>query len=464
MQEKPIILKNATELDLLIKVSKILDDAVLEKSGVTASDLAVYELLPDEENKTVTAAANPAGLTAETLEFITKEVAKRLGPSAGGRLGLLKRSPKFLNLVAKIGPYALIGIILKRGFNKIEEWLGLDPDKRGNLPAPYEHIKDRYKFDEVSDPSKSREVHPGFYEPEQTGEDWYKQLEQGKYLENLSQTGVPTGFGTAPGLVIDSKNNDEFSSILEQLKKGNLPQYITSDTNKREVTAQGAGSFTTETIQPIEGLSSSKFSNFISPTSWEQFLSQGAGQWAAAPSPDVAFYDPSGTLGRSKPIEIKPPGYGKDFATIDPLAYRKEMLKQFNVLEPQREAAKSVFYFNQINLLEGRGVISPEEANKLRFAIRQLTKTQDPQLASQIEFLINNAVKGEAYRLPGQKETAQTIPGEGIDWETRRDPLESEFHKRMLEKATGAMEEYKGNPLYQNIVQKSPLLSEEEKI
>lgn len=463
MQKELIPLKSATELDLLIKVSKIVDDAVLEKTGSSASELLVLELLEDdEEKKTVTAAAtNPAGLTAETLEFITKEVAKRLGPNTANRL---TRSIGFLNLVKKIGPYALIGILGHRGYHKIKELLGLDPYKRGNLPAPYEHIEEPYKFDEVSDPTKSRTVSPGFYEPEQTGEDWYKQLEQGKYLENLSQTGVPAGFGTAPGLVIDSKNNDEFSSILDQLRRGNFPQNVASNNDKRQITAQGAGSFTTETIQPIEGLSPSKFSSFISPTSWEQFLSQGAGQWAAAPSPDVAFYDPSGTLGRTKPIEIKPPGYGKDFATIDPLAYRKEMLKQFNLLEPQREAAKSVFYFNQINLLEGRGVISPEEANKLRFAIKQLTESKDPNLASQIEFLINNAVKGEAYRLPGQTGVAQTIPGEGIDWETRKDPLENEFHKRMLERATGAMEEYKGTPLYQDIAQRSPLLSKEENI
>lgn len=435
MQEEPLF-KNLSELNLALRVAHIVEDAVNETIGIPASTLVLAEIEKGRSKKVY------SGVDLSKIYQV-------LGRSKS--MGALKG----------VGLAALLYALYaggKRAGHKIREWLGRDPEKRGNLPDPYEHLDEPYKYKENNKPDRSRQVSPGYYEPTQSTEKWYQDMEQNKKESRGRKTGIPADFGAAKGFSVGSRPLNQPNQFEETLKMRRKESKKQSDFQR---TAQAAGSFSAESIDPIIGGDNlnSDIAGWVNPVRWEQFLSQGAGQYAAAPSPDSAFFDPSGKLSGNKPMEFRPTAYGKDFATYDPIEIKKRRLEQFNTLEPERQAAKSIWRMRQINLLEQHGMIDAETAAKNRELIALAQQTLNPLLGDTVDQLIQENMGGEMFRIPNQEYTQTPLPSQSIDWNKRTNPIDNPLYKGIMDKALNAMNEYEESPLYQDINQMSRTLS-----
>lgn len=435
----------ATEFNLAMKIANIVDDAVKTKTGISASDLILSDMFYGRRKKII---------TAGIINTVKAEVQRLLASKAVNAASI---PAKIAAMVAAIyGSYALG----ERMGDKVRQWLHIDTHGE-NMPDPYENISDRRKFDE-NRADRSREVSPGWYEPE--AKDSY--LDRIKMFNAGESSGIPANFGIAPGFSVEtSPKKNNLAESIKQLQESN---YLSAsiNNNKREITAQ-SGNFTSESIDPIQGVNlNSDVANWVQPTGFEQFLAESAGpwrpggvsSWAASPTPSSAFYDPSGSLGSNKPMEFRPPGAGQDFAVVDPIAYNKGILEAFNQIEPQREAAKSIWRMRQINLLEQNGVISPQEAAKNKQMIIMALQT-NPELGAQVDQIIQNNISGQAFAIPGESNLSSSIPEEQINWEyTGENPLNNPMHRALMDKAMTAVDEYQKSPLYQNAVGQSEIL------
>ena len=364
------------------------------------------------------------------------------------------------------GALAIIGIIYAGGRrigSLIKDIINKDPKQLEFLPDPYEYIKREgveypgYKFKWKHKPDKSRQVAQDFYSELNRYKPWYEKAQEQKTQQILDQSGIPANYGIAPGFGVgDSRIKD--TSFYDSMKKYNCSERL------MKVFAQSRGIFKSETIDKLQGPKLAPNSqNWIDVNNWEQFLAQDPqGQWAAMPSADASFYDPSRTLGRDKPMRWDPAGYGKDFYQEkigDRLEVAKERLEAFNEPEAQRQAAKIIFLNRQINLREEKGNITPNQAAQLRKMLVLLQEQNNPEVAEEIENLVRSAIAGGFYTMPGQSDYTG-MPEEQINWDNRVDPIESNpEYRKVLDRSMGLFDQYRENERYQNILGDSEVLS-----
>lgn len=435
--------KTTTDLNLAIKIASISIDAI-----------KTYYEIDEKEIKS----SNFKGRVITSNNTVWNLLSGFLGD----------KTSNFLKGSLSIGKaLALLSILYsggKRMATFVTDLINKDPQKIQSLPDPYEYIKrgedveyPGNKFKNKHKPDKSRVVGKDFYSDLNRDENWYSDLENKKVKENLNQSGVPAQFGISPGFSVDNRRiKDE--AFYDSMRKYNCSERLLKSF------AQSAGSFKSETIDKIQGPQLSPNSaNWINVNSWEQFLSQDPeGKWAATPSPDSSFYDPSRTLGRNEAMRWDPAGYGQDFYSEkigDRLNVAKERLEQFNEPEAERQSAKIIFLNRQVNLREKTGNITPNQAAQLRHMLVLLQKQNNPEVASKIENLVRSAISGGFYTMPGQIDYSG-IPEEQIDWETIENPMDSnEEYQKVLDRSLGLVDKYKENDRYQNILEDSEYLS-----
>lgn len=432
--------KTATELNLAIKIASISIDAVN----------TYYE---KQEKNIKTSKFNGRVVTAANVWSL---LSKLIG----------NHSTNFIQKTWGLGKALTILAIIYAGGRRmasiIKDLLNKDPYKIESLPDPYEYIKREgveypgNKFKYKHKPDRSRMVDQDFYSDLNRDEPWYDEVQQQKIQQNLGKSGFPIDLGISPGFSAgDSRITDE--SFYNSMKKYNFSK------NLMKVVAQSGGSFVSETINKIEGPQLAPNSaNWINVDNWEQFLAQDPeGKWAAAPSMNASFYDPSRTLGRDKAMRWDPLGYGKDFYQEkigDRLNVSQQRLEAFNEPEAQRQAAKIIFLNRQINLREKAGRITPNEAAKLREMLIMLQQQNNPEIAKEIEHLIRSAISGGFYTMPEQIDDIG-MPSYQIDWETIQDPMDiNPEYQRMIDKSLQLMDKYRKKERYQNILGDSDYL------
>ena len=439
--EKQPIFKSATELNLAIKMAKIADDAVSFKTGTSSSDLILNEILDGRKKKTI---------TAGRIDDIIQMAQGLIHQGKSGSFVFLK----IIGIAAMLYGSLAAG---KRIANLVRNQLGLDPYNKGNLPDPYENIEEPYKWKEELKPNKTREVYPGYYEPTSHEDQWRQDVEKRKFWDAGQKSGVPAQFGTSPGFYVDKyAPNNQFSNALDKLKEENYKQ--ASEQEDGEIkTAQSAGSFTTKNTEPMSDNYTSSFKNFISPSNWEQFLSQGAGEWAAAPSPEASFFDTSGALGRNRPMEWKPIGYGQESVQSsmeDMFDYKKSRFDALRGVDPSRRAARSIYLMRLVDVKEQQNVLDPNQAAILRNQIVQLQQEGSPETFEQVSNMIEQGIGGGAFSIPNMQDptTRQT----SFDLEAlKKDPLNNPMHQNLMDHISGSMSEYREEPLYQRTIQPS---------
>lgn len=433
--------KTATELNLAIKLASISIDAAQ----------SYYE---KQELKNIkTSKFNGRVVTASNIWSILGGL---IGPQASGFIKNTFGITKALTLLAIIYSGG------RRMATVVKDWIHNDPNKIESLPDPYEYIKREgveypgNKFKYKHKPDRSRVVGEDFYSDLNRDEPWYDEMQKQKTQEPLERSGIPANFGISPGFGAgDSRIKDE--SFYNSMKKYNFSEKL------MKVFAQSGGSFKSETINKMEGPQLAPNSaNWIDVDNWEQFLAQDpGGKWAATPSMNASFYDPSRTLGRNEAIRWDPAGYGKDFYQEkigDRLNVAQERLEAFNEPEAQRQAAKIIFLNRQINLREKAGNITPNQAAQLRQMLVLLQEQNNPEVSEKIENLVRSAISGGFYTMPGQIDDIG-IPENQIDWETIEDPMErNPEYQKVIDRSLGLMDRYRDKERYQNILGDSEYL------
>jgi len=459
--DEQLMFKTASEYNLAIKMFQIIDDAVKEKTGSTVSDALLSEAIYGRKKKVVFA-QNFAHNIGQTISGIKKVVKFLL--KSGKPVVIIPA------MVAAIyGAYAGTSRIV----NYVRELLGLDPNGKGNTPDPYENIEEPYKFED-NKANRSREVRPGWYEPESSGQQWFQDTEKNKFWNAGEALGIPSQFGIEPGFMVSGPSKpSKFNDTIQELKTNNQLA-MASNKEKLIVTAQGVGNFTSESIAPIQNMKlNPDVAGWIQPQGFEQFMSQsvgpwrpeGVGEWAASPSQQSAFYDPSGKLGRDKPVEWKPIGYGDNFLTPEEsfagkIPYMKEKYEAHRSLAPKQIAEGAVWQFRNIDLRQKEGKLTPEHAALMREMVTKSIQMNDPILAAQVEQAIQNADMSGAVSIPNTTSVDRMSPNLVSNEYMMQDPFQRhpEYQKNM-ENYMNAIGEYQESPLYQGAVQQSPELS-----
>ena len=444
MEDKPLF-ETATEMDLVIKLSNIFDDAILIKTGKTSIEHILKE--GNEKGREVVA----ANIIPPSL---LRQIADR-GLTRGLALG-------------KWGLYGIGALsayyILRRAINALKD--RGKAKKESNLPEILKGLdrKGTYKFREQNQPSKYKQVSPGFYDPVATQENWYQQAEGQKFWDARQKHGVPAGFGIDPGFYLHKPvEPSAFQNLTEQIR-------TSESDDERVVTAQG---FKDETIDPIKGQEglNPNIAGWVNLNNWEQFLSQGAldtgkpwgAQWAAAPTPESAFFDPSGAMGRTKAMEWKPVGYGQEFYKGTPdeadlAQFRKERLEAFTGPETYRQAVKAIYLTRLLDLREQEGLMTPDQAAQAREMISVVVQGHYPEKTDEVLNLIEQGL-GEGIHEWAGTEGVDRLDQEQADWESIVNPLEeSEKYQGRLEKAQELMRDYEEGPRHRRLTDSSLVL------
>jgi hypothetical protein len=464
-QETQVPVKSFADAFLADKIFRIADDALFHAAGEHIEDAMQacwMEKMASENVRMKKTAFNWSSVMGAADRY-----GKGLGTAGAISLGLLG---------SYIGGQRLI--------NYLQRKLGGDPLNRGNLPDAYEGIRrygprSDYKFEGEDAPTQSRSVdQPDFYLEESNAEPWNQQSRFYNYWNANQQYGIPADFGIAPGFGVGgSPENIEESPFYQQYRE-RLPRYrrpidpvedslppefkalsmmddapaTAKNENENVRVAQAGGSFRSDTLDTpnIEH----NLKNFIFPNSSEQLLSQGAGQWAFPSNPESSFYDPTHTMGRDRPMEWKPPGYGQDVAYMNPVEGRLRRMQAFNAAEPQRLSFKQLWMQRQIEAAVKEGILTPEDAYKY-LAILNMNVNQNPnispELAGQVEGLTG---RGQNMpMLPSYLRQAIDVNPAEVNWYQQQDPWANTRRNRLIEQGLSTMNRFRNDPMYQSVSQ-----------
>jgi hypothetical protein len=452
-QETQVPIKSFADAFLADKIFKIADDALFHAAGEHIED-AIQNCYMEK-------------MASENVRM------KKMAFNWNSVSGVLGPAKKILGIAALLG---LSYVGAQRLWNYIERKMGKDPLNRGNLPDAYEGIRrhgprSEDKFEGEDIPNQSRTVGtPDFYKEESNAEPWNQQSRVYNYWNANKQYGIPPDFGIAPGFGVGgSPTNIEESPFYQQYRERlpmyRRPEYKTEDTLPPEFRAlsmmddapataqskdenvrmaQSPGSFQSNTLETPN--LEHNFANYIFPKSNEQLLSQGAGKWAFPSDPTSSFYDPTHTMGRDRPMEWKPPGYGQDVAYMNPLELRLRRIQAYNTIQPQMLSFKKLWMQRQIEANVQAGTTTPEQAYML---FKYLNIDLPPQIAEQIKEL---EAKGQNIpMLPSYLQQTIDINPAEVDWDKPQDPWSNPRRNRLIEQGIRTMNQFRKDPMYRSV-------------
>jgi len=448
-------IKSFADAFLADKIFKIADDALFHAAGEHIED----------------------AMQACWMEKMASENVrmKKTAMSIGNVLNL--RKPMGLALLL-LGGY----VGGQRLMNYLRRKVGNDPLNRGNLPDAYEGIRRHgprgdYKFEGEDAPTQSRSVdQPDFYLEESNAEPWNQQSRVYNYWNANKQYGIPADFGIAPGFGVGGsptkiEESPFYQQYRERLPMYRRPEYKTEDTLPPEFRAlsmmddapataqskdenvrmaQAPGSFQSHALEHPQ--LDHNFASYVFPKSDEQLLSQGAGQWAFPSNPESSFYDPTHTMGRDRPMEWKPPGYGQDVAYINPLEGRLRRMKAYNTIQPQMLSFKKLWMQRQIEANVQAGIMTPEQAYMLLNSLNLEQIDLPPQIAEQMKEL---EAKGQNIpMLPSYLQQTIDINPAEVDWNKPQDPWSNPRRNRLIEQGIRTMNQFRKDPMYKSVSQR----------
>ena len=330
-----------------------------------------------------------------TGRFAASVRMKREASGLGDIAQFLKPLEQYLlPVVGVIATYDIVRLLMDSVANAKEKTTGSGGAQHG-IPPAYQNIPrtgdqtDLKWQGPYSDQPQPVGIDPSLLEGDPTLDPNYLSQLHEKYLRSRQDMGLG-GFGTQPGSYGGSTPG---AGALEDSFRSPIPTISGSTRKLRRIEAQASfGQDTGGQYVNTEGIPP-EIAGWALPSTQEQMASQGVGM----ASPNSPFYDPSGTMGRTKPVEWLP-------------GMTPQMTQQFEQ-QAETEGGASAFYIQReaVTLnwqLENRvleplrkGIISHETAQRDIAMLVEMTQSKYPaEIAAQI---IQNSDIGEASGFRG---------------------------------------------------------------